>query len=244
MTGIRFLAFLSLLILGPTWAFAQNMQDVASFHQAIEKSNSPYKNAMNYLHTGNNAFAGLELETALENWKLFRIRYGKTLPSPYAADKSLPADFQKIEKLLQSGLKLSDDGNMKEARITLIPVRELLHDLRSRNGVTLFQDEYQSVTTSMNALWHYRRPSPDLADDTVRKEIARHSEDFYKAILASDALATPAYQENPIYQRLMGTAKTSGPAMIEQINQQNTLGFINYLRELKSIERMLYLHFG
>ncbi len=244
MTGIRFLAFLSLLIFAPGLSAAQSQQNAASFHQAIEKTNIPYKNALNYLHTGNIAFAALELEDALKNWTRLRSRYEQTPPSPYSTDKTLPADLQKIDSLLQAGLKLADAGQPEEARKTLMSVRALLHDLRHRNGVTLFQDKYLDVTASMDALWHYRRPAPDLTDEDVQKAVARHSDAFYKAILASDALATPGFRASAIYQRLMGTAKSSSPAMIEQINRKNTLGFINYLRELKSIERMLYLHFG
>ncbi|MEP3248352.1 MAG: hypothetical protein ABJN40_21840 [Sneathiella sp.] len=217
---------------------------VTPFHEALKKANTPYKNAMNYLHTGNVVFAGIELEEALANWRQMRTQYEKAAPGAYADDQNLAWDMAAIEKLMSLSLTSLESGDIDNAEQSLAPIRRKLHDLRSRNGVIMFADEYEVVSVQMDALMQFRRPSPELGKDQIRHIIKQHAEAFYKAILASDARATPTMRKNEIYQRLMGTAKTSSPAMIKQIEGKNTLGFINYLRELKSIERMLYLHFG
>ncbi len=217
---------------------------ITSFHEALEKANTPYKNAMNYLHTGNLVFAGLELEEALANWQKLRGQYEMAAPGAYANDTNLAEDLSAIEKLLSQSLASLETGSIENAEQQLAPIRSKLHTLRTRNGVTLFADEYKAVSIQMDALMQFRRPSPDLEKVQIRRTVKHHADAFHKAILASDARATSEMQKNEIYQRLMGIAKTSSPAMIKQVEQKNTLGFINYLRELKSIERMLYLHFG
>jgi len=218
--------------------------EIDKFHKALNQINTPYKSALNYLHTGNIAFAGMELETAVERSKGLQKLFQANPPAPYSSDPKWKDDLSDISSLLQNGLEKLDQGNVEEAKKSLAPLRGRFHDLRKRNGISLFQDEYLVVTSSMNGLYRYRRVEVSADDTKIWKELEQLSVQFHNAILASDALATDEMISDGPYQRLMGIAKTSSPAMIQQIQQRNHLVFINYLRELKSIERMLYLHYG
>ncbi|MCG8491116.1 MAG: hypothetical protein MI743_05850 [Sneathiellales bacterium] len=225
-------------------AFNSFGAEIDKFHNTLDQVNSSYKSAMNYLHTGNIAFAGMELETAIDRSKSLQKLYQNNPPGPYSSDPKWKNELSGITDLLQNGLEKLDQGDVEETEKSLATLRSKFHELRIRNGVTLFQDEYQAVTSSMKGLYRYRRTEITAEDKAIWKELELLSVQFHKAILASDARATKEMIADGPYQRLMGIAKASSPAMTSQIRKRNHLGFINYLRELKSVERMLYLHYG
>ncbi len=101
-----------------------------------------------------------------------------------------------------------------------------------------------AVSAAMQTLWSYRRQPIDLTKNTLQATLLEESILFHRAILESDSLASPTSKENALYQRLMTTAKRSGADMILTLENKDALAFINYLRELRSVERLLYLHFG
>lgn len=214
------------------------------FHSAVAKSNSAYKLAASYLRTGNIDFALLELGASIDSWHALQSRYQSAPPAPYSNDPKWRQYLSEIGTHLSDGHAFLLNGSFEKAKSSLRPVRSLLHQLRQQNGITLFEDLFFDASVHMLSLWQYRHIKVALANAYSRRQLSRAAASFQTAILASDDIASEALKKNAIYQRLMATAKSSTPKMITAIASRDYSVFLRYLRELRSIERMLYLHFG
>jgi hypothetical protein len=215
-----------------------------NFHTEVRAVNGAYKAAISYARTGNIAFAQIELEQALTDWQQIQKSYRVNPPRPYLYGEIWTASFRSIEQALTHGITLLDEGNIEGAQQILAPVRLTLHRLRKAHKIELFEDRYITVTKHMDVLWTYRRKEMDWQNKETLAALERSSKGFRYALKAANSIAPETQKNDEIYKRLMGNALTSSEKMIGTVQAQNKNGFINYLRELKSLERMIYLHFG
>ncbi|WP_169544041.1 hypothetical protein [Sneathiella aquimaris] len=218
--------------------------DPTDLHQEIYETNASYKHAKNYLRTGNLAFASLELDKAKDRWDKVLKTYRENPPAPYVAEEPWFRALDEIQRILNTATQSFAKGETDKARQVLPHVRTELHQLRRYYKITLFEDVYIQTTDAMNTVWSFYKKQEDFHDGAKRSALLKHSVQLEDALRKSHAIADDGLKENVIYQRLMGTALISAPAMSQSVRDRNYSGFVNYLRELKSLEQMIYLHFG
>ncbi|WP_415236014.1 hypothetical protein [Sneathiella sp.] len=236
--------FLVFVFIGFCLVASPAQADPTDLHHEIYETNASYKHAKNYLRTGNLAFASLELDKAKDRWDEVLKTYRENPPAPYVAEEPWFKALDEIGNIFDTATKLVAKGEIDKARRVLPHVRTELHQLRQHYQVTLFEDVYLQTTDAMNMVWSFYKKQEDFHDVEKRSALLQQSLQLEDALRKSHAIADDGLKENVIYQRLMGTALISAPAMSQSVRDGNYSGFVNYLRELKSLERMIYLNFG
>lgn len=223
---------------------AQAQQKSEPFDRAVAKSNSAYKQAVSYLRTGNIDFALLELNASIDSWRALSSKHQSAPPAVYSDDPRWTDYLSKIAARLARGREQLLSGEMENAMAGLRPVRAVHHEMRRRSNVTLFEDRFFEVSAHMHSMWQYRHITVALANSYSRQQLSDAAISFHAALLASDKIASEELKRNDVYQRLMTKAKSSTPIMIAAIEAGDYDVFLRYLRELRSLEQILYLHFG
>ncbi len=218
--------------------------EVSSFNDAIERVNQPYKSALFYLRTGNAGVAGLELDTARSAWTSVAEKYGKAPPKPLAKDPKWPTTLQDVSKAFDAGAKLATEGQSKEARSALLPIRELLHQMRRRNGLRVMADCVYDLNAFMDVLYHWRRNPADFNDPAVRKKATTASNKYIDQLKLCRSEASAELEANPDFKSVMDGAAKSAASLLKPIENKQPNAFINVLRELKSFDVIIFVRWG
>ncbi|MEM8690123.1 MAG: hypothetical protein AAGF81_22560 [Pseudomonadota bacterium] len=223
---------------------AGRADDVAAFHAAIEKVNQPYKSALFYLRTGNAGVAGLELATATAAWDVVVERYAKTPPAPLTQDPVWPDTLHDITAAFETGQKLAESGESKSARKALLPIRNLLHQMRKRNGLRVLADCVFDLNGHMDVLYHWRHNRADFSDAQVRAKAAEASSNYIDQLKLCRSEAPQAVKTDADFQSVMDGAARSAGTLLRPIERQDPDAFINVLRELKSFDVIIFVRWG
>lgn len=218
--------------------------DFRNFHGGLAGAYPHYREADFYLRTGNAAVALFELEQWQSKWRAIVGEFAESPPDIYADDPAWASTLNEIDDLSLKGLEQASAGNLKEARQTLEPIRQLLADSRHRNHVIIFSDHVDRANAAYERLFAYRHTPPafDNVDqlDAFRRAVATTT-DAYQQVMDN---APAPHLENPEFQRLMKQSFYSLRRLWVAIKEQNQRNLINILRELRSSDRMLFLRFG
>lgn len=117
--------------------------------EAIQKAYPPYRAALYKTNGKSQAEAREVLDQAREGWARVASQFGVRPPPPYDRDKQLPQTFEAIDKSYAQASSEVDQNKLGKAHATLEEVRDLLADLRRRNGVIVYSDHMNAYHTAM-----------------------------------------------------------------------------------------------
>jgi hypothetical protein len=225
-------------------AGAARASDLANFNGAVAAAYVHYRGAVSYLRTENTALAALELDDMAAKWGDVIARYGEAAPDAFKDDAAWAATLRGVGVRLDNALDAIDAGDAKGAIETLAPIRGELADLRRRNGVTVFSDRIDEVSAAMDALWTYRRGTPDLADADVAHDIAAKTAVLAYVLERCRAQAPAAVRESADFSRLVEGSDEGIRRMWRALAERDEELLVNTLGELRAFERILFLKFG
>jgi hypothetical protein len=108
--------------------------------RAMQAAYVPYRAALFHTNAKAQADTLRALADARQAWHALREQHGTQPPTPYADDRSLPATLAEVDSVLGRAETQARAGELAAAHETLEQVRELLAELRRRNGVVVFSD--------------------------------------------------------------------------------------------------------
>lgn len=216
----------------------------ADFNAMVAAAYAPYRSADSYLRTGNPGLASLDLSAAVDAWGNVVATYGATRPKDYRNDPNFGRDIKDIGSRLSEGLDYAASGRAKDARTTIKPIRTLLHDLRRRNGVDVYADCVTDLSDVMDEIYVYRHDPPELSDPVQRNKAAGLSEKFGATLERCLEMRPPEYAQSAEFSRLTTQAATAASGMAESALDQDAIAYVNILRELRSLDRIVYFKFG
>ncbi|MGI9449235.1 MAG: hypothetical protein ACR2QH_01035 [Geminicoccaceae bacterium] len=241
MIRIGGLVFSAALFAFGSVASAGNLK---SFNQQVADAYAPYRSAMFYLRTGNPGVALLELEAASKRWQAVVDQFGKAVPDAFVGDPDFAASLKAIGGSLDAGLKSIEDDDQKTATDVLTTIRADLSDLRHRNSIRTFSDCIDDMNAAMDRLWAFRHEPPafDEVDqvNAVKREAAI-TEFLYRRCYET---APSAFRDDESFNRMFEGSLISLPLIYNALDEGNEGMLINILRELRSFDRMIWLHFG
>jgi len=236
--------FAPLLIVFLVLAQAAAASDLAQFSQAVAAAYHPYKSGVFYLRTDNPSVAGFEIAEAAEVWRRDVMPFAAAPPDAFSDDPDFAADLAEIAERLTNAAAQIGEEREEDAAAQLNPVREILGRLRARNGQIAFSDYVDAANEAMDRLWEFRDDPPDWSDvEAVDLLKAQTAVTAYLYRRCRDA-AAPELAQDPEFLRITEGAIASFEGLWREIRAQDTAAVINYLRELRSFDRILWLQFG
>jgi len=234
-------AFFAVILLctGPARADADS-----TFHAKMNEAYAGYRAATSYLRTGNPGLASLEIAGALDTWREVMVTYGAAPPPAYAQDAQLGDTLSAIGKRLESALGAAENGDAEKATESLGPVRDMIYDLRKRNGVRLYADCITELNRAVEPLYKHRHKAPDLGNPSVRRQLVSESETYAALLDECRGMAPAAYTDDAEFIRLFDGTRDSIQSMFPAIDSGDPNRVINVLRELRSFDRIIYFRFG
>jgi len=215
-----------------------------AFHAKINEAYAGYRAATSYLRTGNPGLASLEIAGALDTWREVMVTYGDNPPPAYAKDAQLADTLSAIGKRLETALGAAESGDAEQATESLTPVRDMIYDLRKRNGVRLYADCITELNRAVEPLYKHRHKAPDLGNPAVRRQLVSESETYAALLKDCRGMAPAAYTGDAEFIRLFDGTRNSIQSMFPAIDSGDPNRVINVLRELRSFDRIIYFRFG
>lgn len=238
---MRILLLCLTLILPAGPAAADALQE---FHGKVGAAMKHVRFAQFYLRTGNLAVAGAELDQATEKWAAVTGAFAANPPGKLAGDEAFKTDMAAVADALSAALAAVDEDDGDTAAAQLKPVARRLATLRERNGLWIYSDCIAAMNRAMDAAWVYRRKPPDFADAAQVAEMDKRFaalEHWYKRCRRE---AGPGERGHPAFERLFDGSIESIGRLIRAGKDKSALRVINNLRELRSFDRLIWLHLG
>ena len=208
---------------------------------SIDKAYETYRTASSYLRTENTGLALLDLAATVDTWKEVQ---SAPAPAPLAKDPKYSDAINEIAAMLEKGLREAEAGDPKAARAAITPVRDVLFDLRRRNGMDTYADCITELNTAMDAVFAYRRPAPDMSDSKITDGMRKASKIYEQTLRKCRALAPATISSDPEFVRLFDGTKNSVESMYPAIDSGSANAVINVIRELISFDRIIFFRFG
>jgi hypothetical protein len=237
LAGVGLFA-LSLLAATPSGA-----GQLAEFNAAVDKAFAHYRGALFYLRRKNGDPAAFELELFKDAWQGIAKKWGGTSPDAFAGDAAWKRTLDAIAKAADSGLALAEKDTAA-ARKALLPIRDELSALRRRNGVIVFSDCIEEMNDQMKKIWPYRRNPPDFEKLEQVNDVKRAASVYQYLLGKCRAKAPEAYRKNAEFNRLFDAAERSVGTLWDATDKKQRQRFINILRELNPLDRLIFLRFG
>jgi len=226
------------------FTISATMGNADSFDEGVAKTYAPYRSATSYLRTGNTGLASLDLAEAHDAWKSVQSIATQSPPAAYTNDPKFLSDIGKIRARLALGLALAESDDGKSALKELKPIRSIIYELRKRNGVRLYADCITELNMSMAGMSKYRHNLPALTDPKERSTVANAATEYGAIAVDCIGLAPPGHHQNLEFQRLAKNTKASATALSEAAKMGDPVRYLNILREIRSLDRIIYFRFG
>ena len=141
---IRFaLVLLAAVLLAPLARAADAVTD------ALQAAYEPYRAALFRTNAGSAIESQRALTAAREAWQQVRERFAGSAPAPYDRDRDFGATLAAVDAVYGRAAGDVQQGRLAAAHETLEEVRDLLAELRRRNGVVTFSDHVNAYHAQM-----------------------------------------------------------------------------------------------
>ena len=225
-------------------AAAAPASDLNDFHIALEDAWRFYRSAQFYLRTGNAMVAGFELEQMQSRWQAMQGRFAAAPPDAYADDPHFASVLQDGADSIAVASDAAGAGDAEGASAALAPLGDELAGLRRRAGVRVFSDCIAEANAAMDGLYAFRHDPPPLADRQAANAIKAAAAVARYTLARCDTAAVDSIRNDTEFRRLVDGSLASLATLFEAVDNEDRTAVINLLRELRSFDRMLALHFG
>ncbi|WP_119355320.1 hypothetical protein [Azohydromonas sediminis] len=154
---IRVLGLVASLLLASVPARAA---DAAT--DAIQAAYAPYRAALVRTNAKAQAESERAIGDAIAAWRGVVERFGTAAPPPYDRDARFAATLAEVASIYDEAQRRARTGDLTGAHEVLERVRDLLADLRQRNGVVVFSDAMNAYHAEME---HAIAEGPRLLDE-------------------------------------------------------------------------------
>jgi hypothetical protein len=131
--------------------------------EAIDAAYPPYRSALFRTNSGEAAESAQAIDTARQKWTALRMRFEAGPPAPYDRDRTLARTFAEVDAVYARAAAEVRDRRLAQAHETLEAVRDLLGELRRRNGVVAWSDHVNAYHAEMEKVL---LDGPKLLDGT------------------------------------------------------------------------------
>lgn len=145
---MRTLPFFAIVI--ALWAGAAQAADPVT--DAIDAAYAPYRAALFRTNSKSQAESVQAMAQARQAWQALIDRYAAQPPIPYDRDPGFDASLQAVRKVYDQAAEEISQGQLAQAHETLEQARDLMAELRRRNGVIVYSDHMNAYHAEMERL--------------------------------------------------------------------------------------------
>lgn len=212
------------------------------FTSAVQAAYPPYRAALFLTNGKNTAEAAAAVAQARQAWAELAQRFAGGAPVPYQADAGLTATLAQVGSVYDKAAGQVQAGQLAQAHATLEEVRDLLAELRQRNGVVVYSDHMNAYHEQMEQVLD---DGPRLLADEagVRELLARVGAlDYLAGRLRSQAPA--ALRDDAGFQALLGPVQAATGALKQALLRQDSAAAREALGKLKAPYSKLFRAHG
>lgn len=126
---------------------------------AINQAYAPYRAALFRTNSKAQAESEQAMAQARQAWQAIVDRYAAQPPIPYDSDPGFRASLQAVVKVYEQAASEIGQGKLAQAHETLEEARDVMAELRRRNGVIVFSDHMNAYHAEME---HVLQQGPAL----------------------------------------------------------------------------------
>jgi len=127
---------------------------------AMQAAYAPYRTALFRTNSKAQTESEQAIATARESWQSIVARFGASPPPPYDRDSGFAASLNRVATVFADAERQIRDKQLAEAHETLEAARDVLSELRRRNGITVYSDQMNAYHVEME---HVLTDGPKLA---------------------------------------------------------------------------------
>lgn len=116
---------------------------------AMQQAYAPYRAALFRTNSQAQAESVQAIAQARQAWQSIIERFGKQPPLPYAGDAAFGSTLADVARVYVQAAHEIEAGQLTQAHETLERVRDLLAELRQRNGVVVYSDHMNAYHAEM-----------------------------------------------------------------------------------------------
>lgn len=117
--------------------------------EAINQAYAPYRAALFRTNSKAQAESEAAMAQARQAWKSIQDRYAATPPIPYDRDPEFSVSLTAVTQVYEQAAAEIDQGKLAQAHETLEQARDIMAELRRRNGVIVFSDHMNAYHAEM-----------------------------------------------------------------------------------------------
>jgi hypothetical protein len=140
------------IVLAMAGAAAASAQAADAVTDAIQAAYGPYRAALFRTNGKSQPEAQQALVQAQQAWASVTQRFATQPPAPYDRDASFASTLAQVGAVYEKAAAEIRDNKLPVAHETLEAARDLLADLRRRNGVVVFSDHMNAYHAEMEHL--------------------------------------------------------------------------------------------
>lgn len=231
---------LAILVFAVCGSRANCAPDAAT--SAISKVYSSYRLALSYLRSGETELGGISLATFIDEWSALDKRFAANPPAPFDKDSQFAATLADVSKHAKDSQERLSQGDASGAVAKLEPIRSILRQMRRRNGIRTLSDCIDNISAQMDRLQALRDAKFD-GEDRRQMNAAKETLDSFSPVLRACKQQSPEANQDQ-YRRLIKQASSSVESAKNALVTHDTARFIRIVRELRSIDHILFQQFG
>jgi hypothetical protein len=212
----------------------------AEFEEQLQAAYAPYRNALFQTNKKDKAASEQALKKFSSDWTALTARWGKEPPPQYVDDARFASTLAEVTSVAGNAYGAISKGDLADAHEILERIRDLLGDLRSRNGIVTFSDRMNAYHEAMEHIlakpYEYdAKGLGDLREDaSVLAYLFRQLETHPPAHITDRAAFSHAMSGvKTSVEDLLSAARTADPVAVRQAVQK-----------LKQPYSVLFLKFG
>lgn len=209
---------------------------------AVQAAYVPYRTALFRTNAGAQAESVQAMDAARRAWQGVAARFAQARPAPYDRDDAFDATLGQVGQVYERAAAQVTAGRLAEAHETLEAVRDLLAELRRRNGVIVYSDHMNAYHAEMEHLIEAGPGGLGTPQGHMRLMARAGVLEYLAARLRTEA--APALAADPEFTPLARAVEASVQSLQRALLAQDADAVRAALGGLKGPYSRLFLRFG
>ena len=209
---------------------------------AIQTAYAPYRVALFKTNSNSQPEARQAIDQARTTWDSVVQQYGAKAPAPYDRDAKFSASLAKVRQVYDKAATEIGRNALAQAHETLEEARDVMAELRRRNGVIVFSDHMNAYHTQMEQVLIHGPKRLDAVDGLQELTLQTGALDYLVGQLGGQAPET--LSANPAFKTLLAAVQQSVAELKAAVLSQDKDKLKAAIGKLKAPYSKLFIQFG